>query len=132
MTADLLSETSAPFDQDALEAALRAADPNVLLAPAWLLQAVITHDLGLMPTGLQAPDDQLYVIGLAKFVQFIEDRELPRPPGELPPGPELILLVKPDGEWLATTPRADVLFRYWRLLARAAAEAKVRRALPVV
>jgi hypothetical protein len=85
-----------------------------------------------MPTGLQAPDDQLYVVGLAKFVQFIEDRELPRPPGELPPGPELILLVKPDGEWLATTPRADVLFRYWRLLARAAAEARVRRALPVV
>src|SRR5687768_7454624 len=128
MTHETPQEPVAPLDQDALEAALRAVEPNVLLAPAWLLQAVITHELGLMPTGLAVPDEQLYVIDSERLVRFIEDRELPLP-GELPPGPQLILLERPDGEWLATTPRAEVLLRYWRLLARAAAEARARRSL---
>jgi hypothetical protein len=118
------------LDLDALQAALRAADPNVLLAPPWLLQAVIASDRGLLPTALNVPDDQLYTVDRATFLRFIEDQELPAPAGGLPPGPDLILLERPDAEWLATTPADQVLTRYWRLLTRAVAEARVRRALP--
>jgi hypothetical protein len=117
------------LDHDGLESAIRAAVPNVLLAPPWLLQAVISHDLGLLPTGLQVPDDQLHVIDREKFVRFIDDQELPRPANPLPESQELILLEKPDNEWLAVTPADQALLRFWRLLTRAVTEARVRRAL---
>ena len=114
---------------DALQAALRAAEPNVLLASPWLLQAIIAYDRGMLPTGLKVPDDQLYTVGRAAIVRYIAEQELPTPGGELPSGPRLVLLERPDPEWLATTPGQQALTRYWRLLVRANAEANVRRAI---
>ena len=120
---------SAPLKLDAFEAALRSAEPNLLLAAPWLLQLVISHSRGALPTGLQTPDEQLCVIARERLLRFIEDQELPLP-ADLPPGPTLILLEKPDKSWLEQTPAEQALLKYWRLMVRATVESRLRQVIP--
>ena len=114
-----------------LETVLRTVEPNVVLAPAWLLQAVIAHDLGILPAGLVVPDEQLHVIRRAAFEQFIHDRDLPMPEGLEHRGAAahdstLILLERPESDARESSPSPKQLLEYWRLLARAKVEASVR------
>src|SRR5690606_26222470 len=123
-----------PLDQNSLEAALRAADPRVMLAPAWLMTAVIHRELDLMPAGLRVPDEALFVLPRSAFARFIDDHQLPPLHNLPPPAPagladDLVLLARPDDSDLAADRRGVALTRYWRLLVRAAVEAKVRRAV---
>ncbi|HEX8916744.1 MAG TPA: hypothetical protein VF796_30620, partial [Humisphaera sp.] len=127
---------SAPdrLDQDSLEAALRAADPRVMLAPAWLMTAVISRELDLMPTGLRVPDEALFVLPRAAFLRFIDDHQLPAPHNLPPPAPpgvpdDLVMLARPDESSLDDDPPGVALSRHWRLLVRAVAEERARRAV---
>jgi len=122
------SDTIAPIESSALQAALSAVEPNVLLAPPWLLQAVIAQQLAIVPGGLAVPDEQLYVIRRDQFVRFIDDRDLPLPE-DLPAGPNLILLERPEPDSAADLPTPRLLLHYWRLLTRARVESQVREAL---
>ncbi|QOV88729.1 hypothetical protein [Humisphaera borealis] len=117
-----------------MEAVLRTVEPDLVLTPPWLLQAVIAHELNILPAGLAVPDEQLLVIGRARLDQFIRDRDLPMPDGlegdAVGQGDTtLILLERPEADQLDSPAAPKTLLEYWRLLARAKVEALVRRAI---
>ncbi len=102
-----------------LDRRLRAVDPAVLLVPPRLLRRVIKHDRKLPGIGLQVPHRKCYVIGREALLAIVDrddvgvgsDSDLP---------PTVVLLPRPDPDWLRDQPPERVLIKYWRLLFHAA------------
>ena len=117
-----------PLTAAALERQLRSVEPSVVLAPLWLLQNLLTHERGTGGSPFTVPHRRILVIDQARLRHDAADADLPLP-ADLPDSPTLILLSRPDSEWLAQTPPADAIRYYWRLLFHARVDAEVRRAL---
>jgi hypothetical protein len=123
-----------------LDRLLKAVERAAVLLPPRLLRRVIKHDREVSGLGLQVPHRRSYVISSPNLLKIVEPEELGLPVGDALP-PRLVLLARPGSQTLETTPRADLLVRYWRTLfharvhvqveerlaARGAAEAEVRK-----
>ncbi len=97
-----------------LEAALRAADPAVLLILPRILRRVIKHDCKLAGFGLRVPHHKSYVVGRQAVLEIVETAELGLA-YETPLPDRVILLPWPSAK-LTDWPAAAALAYYWRLL----------------
>lgn len=113
------------LDVAALEHALRGASPAVVLLPSWLLETLIAADRGLRGPLFAIPHDRSHVIERDRLAQLIADEDL-RLPADLPNEPVLILLARPDNDWLQETHAPRALLSYWQLLFHAAIDARMR------
>lgn len=108
-----------------LEHALRQASPAVVLLPSWLLETVIAADRGLRGPLFAIPHDRSHVIERDRLARLVADEDL-RLPADLPDEPVLILLARPDNDWLHETPAPEALRAYWQLLFHATVDALFR------
>ena len=114
---------------DALERAVRAAEPCALLVAPWLLQKVVAAD---WERGLfSMPRAQAHAIGRGRLVEIARDEELPLPlDGQVSAEcATVILLARPEADQLASTAGPEMLLRYWRYLFHAKVQGAVRGAL---
>jgi hypothetical protein len=109
------SEGNSHLSLDALETAVRAADPCAMLVPPWLLQKLIASERGPAVNVFSLPRVQAHVMGRDRLLEIVQQEELPF--DGTPPGcPTIILLARPEIDVLASTAGADMLLHYWRLL----------------
>jgi hypothetical protein len=102
------------LDLAGLERALRAAEPAVVLLPSWLLERVIAADRGLRGPLFSIPHDRSHAVARDRLLRLVEGEDLRLP--DVPDEPTLILLARPDNDWLQSTPAPQALLAYWRLL----------------
>ncbi len=98
-----------------LEAALAAVDRAVVLAPPRILRRVIKQDRQIGGIGLKAPHRKTYVIDAARLLQIVDRDELGLPP-HTPLAGAVILLARPDADYLASLTAGEAKIKYWRLL----------------
>ncbi|HEX7448818.1 MAG TPA: hypothetical protein VF306_14795, partial [Pirellulales bacterium] len=98
-----------------LEAALATVDRAAVLAPPRILRRVIKQDRQIGGIGLKAPHRKTYVIEAARLLQIVDRDELGLPP-HAPLAGEVILLARPDADYLASLTAAEAKIKYWRLL----------------
>ena len=111
----MLDTVFMPLSVAELDRRLRTVDPAVVLVPPRLLRRVIKHDRKLPGIGLQVPHRKCYVIGRDALFAIVgkadpdvgPDRDLPT---------MVVLLPRPDPDWLRDHPPERVLVKYWRLL----------------
>ena len=108
-------QTSPPIALPELERILKDADPSAFLVPPRVLRRVIKADRGLSFLGWQASHRDSYVIAGEALRAIVEADELGLRPTDHWPETAL-LLVRPEPEDLAATPRAEVLLNYSRKL----------------
>ena len=112
-----------------LQEALRAVEPGAVLVPPWLLRNVVSFDQASGRSSAGMDDCEIYAIRQQRFVKMAVEQALAIP-GELPVVDTLILIARPEHEWLAARPHGQILRHYWRLLFRHRVAAEVRRKLP--
>ncbi|HET6251674.1 MAG TPA: hypothetical protein VFE47_28570 [Tepidisphaeraceae bacterium] len=98
-----------------LEAALRSVEPAAVLLAPWVLQNVIAADRGRGRSPFNVPHRASHVIARKRLLELAESQRLTLP-DELPMAEMLILLARPETDWLAQRREADVLGHYWQLL----------------
>src|SRR5690348_7528005 len=98
-----IADSPSTLDLAALETALRQAEPAAMLLPSWLLENIIAADRDIRGPLFSIPHDQSHVIARDRLMQLVGDEELPLP-GDPPEEPTLVLLRRPDSDWLAGTP----------------------------
>jgi hypothetical protein len=108
-----------------LEAALREAEPASMLLPSWLLEKIIAADREIRAPLFSIPHDESHVISRDRLIQLVSDEELPLP-ADTPDEPTLVLLARPDNDWLTNTPAPQALLAYWRLLFHAEVDGLLR------
>jgi hypothetical protein len=119
------ADTPSTLDLAALEAALREAEPASVLLPSWLLEKIIAADREIRAPLFSIPHDQSHVITRDRLIQLVSDEELPLP-ADPPAEPTLVLLARPDNDWLTSTPPPQALLAYWRLLFHAEIDGLLR------
>jgi hypothetical protein len=112
-----------------LEEAVRAVEPAAVLIPPWLMQHVVSFEQGPGRLQLTLHDCEIRSIPRQRFEMIARDNAATLPQG-MPAVDTLILLVAPEGEWLAARSQGQVLRHYWRLLFNCRVAAEVRRKLP--
>ena len=115
----------ATLSLERLQHALRQVGPAVVLVPSWVLENVIAVDRGVGGPLFTIPHDRSHVIARDRLVQIASDEDLPLP-DDLPDEPTIILLARPDNDWLDSTAGPDALLAYWRLLFHAQVDALFR------
>jgi hypothetical protein len=120
-----IADTPSALDLAALEAALRQAAPASMLLPSWLLENIIAADRDIRGPLFSIPHDHSHVIARDRLMQLVGDEELPLP-ADPPAEPTLVLLTRPDSDWLAGTPAPKALLQYWRLLFHAEIDGRLR------
>lgn len=95
---------------------LRAVDPSVVLAPAYVLRRVIRHERQVGGMALGVPHFKSFVVPRERLLELATlDLDLDLPPDyEL--AEQVILLKRPDHDMLTHTPPSELLVVYWRLL----------------
>lgn len=104
-----------PLTPAELERIVREAEPSALLVPARILRRVIKADRGLTFLGWHGAHRESYTIAGQALRAIVEPHELGLAPGARWPD-IVLLLVRPDPDELAETPRRAVLSRHWRML----------------
>src|SRR3954452_13651429 len=99
---------------DALESAVRAADPAARVIPAWLMQKVIAHDTGTVTGVFGVSRAQAHVIARDRLLDIAQREELPidvaaPPTATSADSSTLILLARPEADVLSGTPGPDLL-----------------------
>jgi hypothetical protein len=122
---EVKADTPPTLDLAALEAALRRAEPASMLLPSWLLEKIIAADHDIRAPLFAIPHDQSHVIARGRLMQLVGEEELPLP-AEPPDEPTLVLLARPDNDWLSDTPAPQALLQYWRLLFHAEVDGLLR------
>src|SRR5215218_10468667 len=115
----------APLNLPALEHALRQVDPAVVLLPSWLLENVIAADRALRGPMFSIPHDRTHVIERDRLLRLADEEDLPLPAAP-PIVPVLLLVARPDNDWLAAMPPPQVLLAHWRVLFHARVDALMR------
>jgi len=99
----------------ALDDALRAADPAVLVVAPRILRRVIKQDAGVGGIGLRVPHRKTYVVARDRLLAVVDRAELDlRADAELPE--HVILIARPTSEMLAELSADEALIKYWRML----------------
>ncbi|HTU89541.1 MAG TPA: hypothetical protein VMF69_05535, partial [Gemmataceae bacterium] len=98
-----------------LQRLLTQVEPAALLVSPRILRRVIKRDRGLAGPGLQVPHRKSYVVARDRLSHITDAEELGLEPGRRLP-PTLVLLPLPDHQLPASSDRARMLLRYWRLL----------------
>jgi hypothetical protein len=119
------ADTQGTLDLAGLEHALRRANPAVVLLPSWLLETLIAADRGLRGPLFAIPHDRSHVIARDRLARLVADEDL-RLPDDPPDEPALILLARPDADWLQKTPAPQALLAYWQLLFHATVDGLLR------
>jgi len=119
-----------PLDFAALEQVVRDAEPGALLLPMWLLRKYIEADRETGAAPLSLPHGQIHVIRRERLLEVAWREDLPPGP-ELPSASTLILLCRPESDWLEETPASQVLRHYWRLLFHGRLDLEMQRRLGI-
>jgi cell division septation protein DedD len=121
---DQIPENSSTLDQAALEHALREVEPAVMLVPSWLLENVIAADREI-GARFNISTGNAHAIGRQRLLQIVDEENLPLQ-GD-PPADQaaIILLARPDNDWLTSTPPPKVFLAYWRLLFHASIDSQL-------
>lgn len=98
-----------------LEAGIAAVDPAVVLAPPRILRRVIKQDRQIGGIGLKVPHRKTYCIEAARLLEIVDRDELGLPFDASLAG-TVILLARPDAEYLASLTAGEARIKYWRLL----------------
>ncbi len=99
----------------ALDDALRAADPAVLVVPPRIVRRVIKQHAGVSGIGLRVPHRKTYIIHRDALLSIVDLADLDLDPDtELPE--EVILIARPTGDMLSEMSSAEALIKYWRQL----------------
>jgi hypothetical protein len=110
-----MASVDQPLPLVELDAALAAVDGNALLAPPRILRRVIKQDRQISGIGLKVPHRKSYLIDAERLLRIVDRDELGLPDDAVLSG-TLILLARPDAEYLATLTAGEALMKYWRLL----------------
>lgn len=94
---------------------VRAVDPRVVLVAPRVLRRILKHDRELIRIGLQVPHRKTYVIERQRLLPVADPEDLGLSSEAEVPDP-VILLPRPDPEWLARWSAGHALVKYWRLL----------------
>lgn len=98
-----------------LDRAVASVDRGAILAPPRILRRVIKHDRQIGGIGLKVPHRKSYAIETARLLKSVGLDELGLPAdAELPE--RVVLLARPDAEYLASLTAGEALVKYWRLL----------------
>lgn len=98
-----------------LAAALAAVDRSALFAPPRILRRVIKQDRQIGGIGLKVPHRKTYLIDAARLLEIVDRDELDLP-ADTPLSGTVILLARPDADYLASLTAGEALTKYWRLL----------------
>ncbi|HEV3339376.1 MAG TPA: hypothetical protein VG125_03435, partial [Pirellulales bacterium] len=113
-----------PLSVSELENALAAVEPAAFLAPPRILRRVIKQDRQISGIGLKVPHRKAYLIDAERLLNIVDRDELDLPSDAQLAG-TVILLARPDSDYLATLTAGEALVKYWRLLFHA----KIHQAL---
>lgn len=122
----VLNYKLAAISLSALEEAVRSAEPNAVIMPAWLVQKYIACDRGFRSSPFRLAHGRIHVIARRRVLQIAASEHLPLTP-EPPAGQTLILLARPDNDLLASTPADRMLLKYWRMLFHARVDLDLQR-----
>jgi len=106
---------SAHLGLAAVERAVRAADPAVLLVLPRILRRVIKEDRRLTGVALRVPHRKSYLVRGQRLLEIVEPDELGLTESQAVPE-QVILLPRPDPRKLDALGAGEVLVRCWRLL----------------
>ena len=109
---------------DAIEQAVRGCDPAAVFAPVWLLRRIIAADRGLTGRAAWSSHAQLHALSRRRLLELIDRENLPFSAEEMLQ-PTVILLARPETQWLENTPAPQALLHYWRLLFHARIHAQL-------
>ncbi|REK08931.1 MAG: hypothetical protein DWQ37_18870 [Planctomycetota bacterium] len=104
-----------PLAIAALDDALRAADPAVLVVAPRIVRRVIKHDAGIVTIGLRVPHPKTYTIDRETLLEIVDLDELDLPADARIPE-QVILIARPTSEMLAELSPQDAVVKYWRRL----------------
>ena len=111
-----------------LDELLRAVDPSVMLVPPWLLQNIIAADRNMGHSPFKMPHRKVHLISRERLLKVIADEDISLG-AELPPTPMIILMLRPEHEWLSARPAADALRTYWQYLFHSRIDLELQRKL---
>lgn len=108
-----------------LEQAARAVDPSVVFVLPRVLRRVIREHCGLPGLGIKVPHRKTYVIQREPLLEIVDPVELGLKDRAAVPE-QVILLPRPDEEWLAAASAGEALVWCWRLLLHAKVDAAMK------
>jgi hypothetical protein len=103
---------------DALEGAVRAAEPCAILLPAWQFEKLVAADRGTKGAIFSVAKVGAQIVERQRLLELAEREELPVA-GGVPSCANVILLARPEADVLSSEAGPEILRRYWRLLFRA-------------
>lgn len=104
-----------PLSVSELEQAIAAVEPAALLTPPRILRRVIKQDRQISGIGLRVPHRKSYIITSQRLLSIVDRDELGLTAhAELPE--TVLLLARPDADYLSTLTAGEALVKYWRLL----------------
>jgi hypothetical protein len=104
-----------PLSVSALEEAVAGVEPAAILAPPRILRRVIKLDRQISGIGLKVPHRKSYLIDAERLLNIVDRDELGLDAGAQLAG-TIILLARPDADYLSTLTAGEALVKYWRLL----------------
>ena len=131
MTSLLIDNPNEPpsaLEATPLEEVLQSVEPAAVLLPPWLLQNVIAVDRGRGRSPFSVAHRKIHVIAREHLLAMATAQRwsLPEP---LPQAQTLILLARPETDWLAARNPPQALRHYWQLLFHARIDVELRRKL---
>ena len=104
-----------PLTLAALEASIASVDRRALLAPPRILRRVIKQDRQIATLGLRVPHRKSYLIEAEQLLKIVDRDELGLT-YDVELSGTLILLARPDAEYLSSLTTGEASIKYWRLL----------------
>src|SRR5487761_1366597 len=111
----MAGELDLPLTVSELEQAIAAVDPAALLAPPRILRRVIKQDRQISGIGLKVPHRKAYLIEKGRLLKIVDRDEIGLSV-DTDLADTVILLARPDAEYLSTLTSGEALVKYWRLL----------------
>lgn len=115
-----------PLSVAELERTIVEVEPAAVFAPPRILRRVIKQDRQIGGIGLKVPHRKLYLIEAERLLAIVDRDEL----GLALPTPlsgRVVLLARPDGDYLSTLTAGEALVKYWRLLFHARIHQRLER-----
>jgi hypothetical protein len=104
-----------PLSVAELERAIVAVEPAALLAAPRILRRVIKHDRQISGIGLKVPHRKIYIIEAQRLLKIVDRDELGLAADDIVEG-VVVLLARPDADYLSTLSAGEALVKYWRML----------------